>query len=75
MFGTYGLVNRPSDLLYIRIIPLPVCMDRRSCYNGNKIGVSFYFPSVEQGGGGVADVFFLHRCNGFLLMPILSESI
>ena len=32
MFWSSGLVDRPSDRLYVRTIPLSGCMDRRYCY-------------------------------------------
>ena len=31
--GTSGLVDRTSNHLYVRTIPLSGCIDRRSCYN------------------------------------------
>ena len=39
VFWSSGLVDRPSDRLYVRTIPLSGCMDRRSRYrqvNGGK---------------------------------------
>ena len=32
VFWSSGIVYRPSDRLYVRTIPLSVCMDRRSSY-------------------------------------------
>ena len=32
VFGNSGLVDRPSDCLYIHTITLYGCMDRHSCY-------------------------------------------
>ena len=33
VFDIYGIIDRPSDHLYVHTITLSVCMDRRSCYN------------------------------------------
>ena len=32
MFGSYGIIDRPSDRMYVRTIPLSRCIDRHSCY-------------------------------------------
>ena len=37
VFGTYGIVDRPSDHQSVWNIPLFGCMDRRSHYSGHKI--------------------------------------
>ena len=36
VFGISGLIDRPSDHMYVRTIPLSGCMCRRSCYKEIK---------------------------------------
>ena len=37
VFWLSGLVDRPSDCMYVHTIPLSGCMDRRSQYNMGNI--------------------------------------
>ena len=55
VFWSSGPVDRPSDCLYVRTIPLPGCMDRRSrytvpwCFTRPLAGKSNWFKLVYNG--------------------------
>ena len=46
LFWLFGLVDRPSDRLYVRTIPLSGCMDRRFHYKKCTLVRQFWQGNV-----------------------------